>query len=238
MGKIMRLVCARNLVGAAMSVIFGAALAFGQVQTTTQQWREQPQPNARSSGPMQIRTARDQFFDRLYGPQPPGVYSNGPDAGPIEQEIPTTKNLTVATVRFAGYAVVLSASGKSVYTEVRMNVEQELRDPSGTAHAGQPVTVILEGGSVTRASGEIVRRDLNQDTQCGLRPGDRYVAFLAYEGNGGDFFECVKTWGLANGKAAPTYPIDILNAKSGLSRFAGMAEPKFLDAVRKALADK
>lgn len=227
----------RNLVGAAGMVVLGASLVLGQVQTITQNWREQPQPNSRSSVPVQVRAARDKFFDGLYGPQAPGVYSHGPDAGPVEQEIPTTKNLTVAPMRFAGYAVVLSGSGNSVYTEIRMNVEQVLQDPSGKAHAGQAVTVILGGGSVTRASGEMVRRDLGQDTQCGLRPGDRYTAFLAYHA-AGDFFECVKTWGLTNGKAEPTYPTDVLNAKSGTSRYAGMAEPQFLDAVRSALAGR
>ena len=219
---------------AAAIVIGGASLASGQIQTTTQDWREQPQPNTHSGVPAQVRSARDRFFDRLYGPQA-GVFSNGPDAGSVLQEIPTTKTLTIAPIRFAGYSVVESASGNSVYTEVRVSVEQVLQDPSGQAHAGQTATVILGGGSVTLASGEIVRRDLGQDMQCGLTPGHRYVAFLAYGGKDADFFECVKTWELKNGKVTPTYPFDVLNANSGISRFAGMAEPRFLDAVRKAL---
>lgn len=42
----------------------------------------------------------------------------------------------------------MSASKKSIYTEVQMNVEEVLRDPAGTIRLGTPLTIILGGGSL------------------------------------------------------------------------------------------
>ena len=97
--------------------------------------------------PRKVRATRNLFFDRVYGPPPKGWFSEGPDAGPIFEEIPTL-NLTIALVQFTDYRAILSTSKKPIYIEARMNVEQVLRDPSGTAVPKRPMTVGIAGGSV------------------------------------------------------------------------------------------
>jgi hypothetical protein len=135
---------------------FGAVLAsFAEAQTGLYEWRQTPQPLPRSGADTvspDVRSARDKFFDRLYGPLPKGVFSNGPDAGPIFEEIPADKAFTVALVQFVDYTTIRSAGRRSIYTEVRMNVEQVLRDPSETLRPATALTVILGGGRVLTAS--------------------------------------------------------------------------------------
>jgi hypothetical protein len=155
--------------------------------------------------------------------------------GPIFQEIPADKTLTTALVEFADYTTIRSASGRSIYTEVSVNVEQVLRDPSATVRTGTALTVILGGGSLELPSGEILRKNLDQGAESGIQPGHRYLVFLYHE-NDGDYFYCAKSWNLSGGFAVPTYPFDVQKAKNGASRFAGMPEAQFIAAVRGILS--
>ncbi len=220
---------------------FVVALSMlGQAQTSANDWAWRQEPQALQTARTDTvspanRAARDKFFDRLYGPLPKGTFSNGPDVGPIFQDVPTDKSLTAAVVQFADYTTIRSARRRSIYTEVRMNVAQVVRDPAGTVEPGTAVTVILGGGSLRLPSGQIVRQNLDQGAESGIQPGHRYLAFL-YHYSAGDYFACVKTWDLSGGVAVPTYPFDKSKAKNGASRFAGMPERQFIDAVRGILS--
>lgn len=207
-------------------------------------WRETPQavqPANDGTVPYAVRAARDAVFDYFYGPPPEGSGKSTPSRGQPEETadgIPIYRNLTAAVVRFADYRVIRSARGRSIYTEVRMSVEQVLRDPSGTVRAGKDLTVILAGGSLRLSSGEIVKEYLNEDTQSGLQPGHRYLVFLSYSKGGGDYFGCEKSWLLSGGTATPTsgrsqfvVPVPI----SGPAPVAGMTEGEFIAAVREVL---
>jgi hypothetical protein len=219
-----------------MLLSFWPILSVGQ--TAADDWRQEPRtllPAKADDVPRKVRAARNRFFDRVYGPPPNGWVSDGPDVGPIFEEIPVYGDLTIVLVQFADYRTILSASKKTIYIEARMNVEQVLRDPSGTAAPKHPVTVGIAGGSVILPSGQTIERNLRQPEICGIRPGHRYVAFLAYE-NALELFECIKTWDLSTGVAVATYPFDVLKAREGASRIAGLPEDQFLDAVKAALS--
>lgn len=157
---------------------------------------------------------RDKSFDQIQRPPPKGWVASEPDVGPIFEEIPTSKQTTVALVQFVDYVTIRSASRKSIYTEVRMNVEQVLQDPSGTVGAGKPLTVIFAGGTLRLPSGQILREYVRQGAETGIQPG-RYLAV-----------------------AVATYPFDLQKVSNGTSRFAGMPEDKFIAAVRDILASK
>jgi hypothetical protein len=201
------------------------------------EWRQSPQPLVRKdSVPHAIRSARDKRFDRIYGPPPKGWVTSGPDKMPMFEEIPVSYGpLTTVLVQFASYTTIRSASGKSIYTEVRMDVQEGLKDPSGTVRAGEALTVILGGGSLRLPSGKIVREYLDQDSDLGLEPGHRYLAFIAYEKDG-DYFDGEKCWNLTTGFAVPEDPSDLKLAREGNSHFAGMPEDKFLLAVKEMLS--
>lgn len=214
---------------------FWPILSLGQ--TGSDGWRQEPQTTgAKADGvPRKIRAARNKFFDRVYGPPPKGWFSDGPDLGPIFEEIPTYGDLSVALVQFADYRTILSPSKETIYIEVRMHVEQVLRDPSGAVQPKRAVTIGVAGGSVILPSGRIVQQGLQQAEVCGIQPRHRYLAFLAYE-RALELFECVKTWDLSTGVAVATYPFDVSKAKEGTSRFAGLPEDQFVAAVKAILS--
>jgi hypothetical protein len=117
-----------------------------------------------------------------------------------------------------------------------MNVDQVLRDPSGTVRPGKDLTVILAGGTLRLSSGQIVQEYLDEDIQSGLQPGHRYLGFLYYNKDGGDYFECEKSWLLSGGTAVPTSGrsqfVVVAAAISGPAPVAGMPEGEFIAAVR------
>jgi hypothetical protein len=206
-------------------------------QAGAEDWRQEPRaltPARADNVSGKLRSARNKFFDRVYGPPPKGWFSEGPDPGPIFEEIPDWGALTVALVQFADYQTILSASKKTIYIEVHMDVEQVLRDPSGTARQKLSVTVGVAGGTIRLPSGEVIQRGIRQTELCGIRPGGRYLAFLGYD-KASELFQCLKTWDLSTGVAVATYPFDLLKAKEGTSRFAGLPEDQFMAAVSAAL---
>ena len=208
-------------------------------------WREVPQalqPASADTVPPAVRIARNALFDFLYGPPPEGSDKSTPSRGQAEETaegIPIDRNLTAAVLQFADYKVIRSTSGRSIYTEVRMKVEQVLRDPSGTVRPGNDLTVILAGGTLRLSSGQIVREYLDEDTESGLQPGHRYLGFLYYNKDG-DYFACEKSWLLFDGAATPTSgrsqsEFIVAVPISGPAPVAGMAEGEFIAAVREVL---
>jgi hypothetical protein len=141
----------------------------------------------------------------------------------------------VALVQFANFTTIRSASGRSVYTEVTMNVEQVLKDPSGTVQRGKALPVALGGGTLRLPSGRILQWSLRLGDDDGIEPGHRYVAFLHYQKEG-EYFEWMKSWDVSSGVAVPTDPCDIRKAKEGTSGFAGMSEDNFVAAVKGILS--
>ena len=224
-------------VAIALFLSFGIALSvLGQVQTGSDEWRRRPQalqPAGADKVSPGSRAAQDKFFDRVIGTHPPGV-GVAWDKGPIFEEIPAYGFLTVAIVQFANFTTIRSASERSIYTEVTMNVEQVLKDPAATAQTGKTLTVALGGGTLRLPSGEIVQRNLDLG-DYGIQPGHRYLAFLGYEKDG-EYFSWLKSWDLSSGVAVPTYPFDIQKAKDGTSRFAGMPADNFVAAARGILS--
>jgi hypothetical protein len=218
-------------------VLAPSAALFADAWDASREAPQSPRPASADTVPRAIRAARDRTFDQLYGPPPKGWVASEPDAAPIFEEIPASKQTTVAVVQFADYVTIRSAGRKSIYTEVRMNVERVLQDPSGTVGAGNSLTVIFGGGTLRLPSGKILREYTRQGAETGIQPGRRYLAFLNYDKNG-DYFGCEKTWGLSGGVAVATYPLDLQKMTNGTSRFAGMPEDNFIAAVTDVLSSK
>jgi hypothetical protein len=110
-------------------------------------------------------------------------------------EVPPSPIVVVG--RFTRFVTRLSASRKSPYTEVHMDVEQVLQDKAGGLAPGKVVTVILGGGSLQMPDGKVVRRDVEQERQFGIQPGHRYVLFLSRQQEA-DFYTYDKSWELTN----------------------------------------
>lgn len=213
----------------AVLVTSSAALA----QTDSIAWRQVAQPLLAAGAdtvPRDIRSKRDQHFDELYGPR----VQSSPSWVEQPGELWTNSGMTIAVVQFTDYKIIRSAKAKTIYTEIALRPEQLLRDPSATIQPGKTLTVLLPGGYLRLPSGQIVHGDL-EGGYYGIQPGHRYLAFMDYR-KGPDYFEWGKSWDLSSGVAVPTYPLDVLLAANGKSRFTGMPEDNFITAVKDILS--
>lgn len=225
---------ARLLPVALIASVAVCAVLSAQNTDDVNAWRRKPQmaqAKAADIVPAGVRASRDSFFDSVLG-RSPGGGAVWESAGPA-MEVPPSPIVVVG--RFTRFVTRLSAIRKSLYTEVHMDVEQVLQDKAGGLAPGKVVTVILGGGSLQMPDGKVVRRDVEQERQFGIQPGHRYVLFLSRQQEA-DFYTYDKSWELTNGKAVPNSPDDAVRAGKGTSRFAGMPEASFVDAMRSAVS--
>jgi hypothetical protein len=201
--------------------------------TEVSKWRhiaKPPIPAGKDAVDPRIRSARDQFYDRLIGAHAPlgtpealgAGFANdrGPDRGP---EIGQSD--VVAVVTFDDYQPYLSSSRWSIYTEVRLTVEHIVKfDPSGSPPP--TLTLIYPGGTITTPSG-IISYGNSLDTPFDLQPHHRYVVFLRHAPSG-DFYWLDKSWELRDGVVYPNSPGNVERAKAGTSLYSGMREEEFL----------
>jgi hypothetical protein len=148
------------------------------------------------------------------------VLDVGPDIGP---EIEPSD--VVAVVTFDDYQPYLSASGRSLYTEIRLGVERILR---ADASVGSPaaLTLIYPGGTANTPSG-VISYGSNLDKPFELQPHHRYVVFLRHLASG-DFYSLDQSWELSGGVVYPNSAGNVERAKAGASLYSGMREDEFL----------
>jgi hypothetical protein len=84
--------------------------------------------------------------------------------------------------------------------------------------------------------GRIEQSYLHQGSKTRIQSGHRYLAFLYFDKNNGEYFDCSKTLNLSSGVAQPTDSLDILAAKNATPRFAGMVEDSLITAVKATLS--
>jgi len=207
-------------------------------------WRMTPKALLPLPGDAQRREAltdRANYFDRtsvsgvpLDQPQPP---PNGGSSGSFmaENEIPFFHNEAIIVARFNDYQPYLTPSRLSIYTDIKLSVEQVLEaGPTGIS-AGQTIDFLINGGTVLLPDGRTIS-DHAYDPRgdFSLQPGHRYVLFLQYESKG-DFFTDHKDWELINGVSVPNRPDELTRAQEGRSNYSGLSESAFVEAVQKAI---
>ena len=175
--------------------------------------------------------ARDQFVDRLIGADLPlgtsvvqgragFVLDEGPDTGPEIERADL-----VAVVTFDDYQPYLSASGRSLYTEVRLGVERLLTTDSPDAHP-RTLALIYLGGAADTPHG-VISYGGNLDRPFEIQPHHRYVVFLRHF-KSGNFFTLDRSWELKGGVVYPNSAASVQRAEAGTSRCSGMREGEFL----------
>jgi hypothetical protein len=215
-----------------------------------QWWRFVPEkipPEPASASRRRLLAERGAYFDTRDGSsrsvdQPsdsqfsavisePGVVCEGGDNPPF------FANEAVVVATFASYQVYLSLSRRSMYTSVRLAVEQVLEPGPSDVRAGEEIDQLLPGGTARLPSGHvrsygIIYGPAFKDYE--EKPGHRYLLFLKYVSDG-NFFVEKGAWELRGGSAVPVAICDVAAAREGRSRYTGMSEAEFLAAMREAI---
>jgi hypothetical protein len=198
-------------------------------------WRHVAKPlAAQDDADPAIRAARDQHFDALIGAHerldkpasgtPAGFVSDTMDVGP---EIASAD--IVAVVTFDDYQPYLSASARSLYTEVRLGVERMVK--AGTGGLARPSLILIYPGGTARTPSGVITYGSNLDQPFDLQPHHRYVVFLRHE-TAGDYYSLVQSWELRGDVVYPNTAGNVRRAKAGESLYSGMPEDAFIALLR------
>jgi hypothetical protein len=213
-------------------------------------WRIEPRalpPPSIDREQNELLDQRGSYFDSMLGrsgvpldqPQPP---RNGGSSGSygVEDEIPffpkqNAGRETIVVAKFDSYQPYLTPSHLSIYTDIKLSVEQVLAPGSSGVAPGNTIEVLLDGGTVKLPDGKtITSRIYNDSGNYSLEPGHRYLLILSYEDKG-NFFTNYKDWELANGVAVPNRQDEAVRFQEGRSKYSGLTEDAFISAVRQAI---
>ena len=224
-----------------MALLMGTAAAQARPSDSTKPaanaWRLAPTPYLdwnKDVSPA-VRAQRDAFWDEVTHREWPltvrrvegaiGVGVGGPDYGDDgrQPEIPDVPNRAILTAAFTGDHSVLSASEKSIYTEIMMAVQQVFQDKTGSDNLAphKDVTLMLIGGTVALKSGKTLS-DHVQPSELSLRPGRSYLLVLQYHKEG-DWYELKEDWDITDGIVRANTRWGQYLAKKGRSRLNGLA---------------
>ena len=188
------------------------------------------------------RAARDNDADDGEGNELPLTDPHAEPMGPgigcglPEKEISIDPNRVVLAGTFTRHGSVLSASERSLYTEVTVQVDEvfEDRGASGAVRGGD-VTIVIFGGTITLASGQTVTYD-TWPAQFSLQPDHKYLLVLSYyrEGN---YFGVMDDWDISDGTVRPNTAPGEYRAKHGLSSLSGLPVQQLHTALPKLLQE-
>ncbi len=227
-----------------MTVVCSLATA-ASAQTASEN-KSKPAPNAWMLAPTpymewnkgiapSIRVERDKFADDLEGNETPltvaepRVLGPGHGGGMWKTEIPPVLDRVVLTGTFTTHRSVLSASEFSLYTEVKVHVDEVSEDRgASSAVRGGDVTIMLSGGTVVLSTGRVLTYNTQPIAFC-LQPDHKYLLVLSYHRDG-DFFIVGSDWDISDGIVRPNTEPGEFRAKHGLSSLNGLTVQQ-LDTV-------
>ncbi|MDQ2711113.1 MAG: hypothetical protein M3Y24_02570 [Acidobacteriota bacterium] len=187
-----------------------------------------------------FRYDRDNFFDQSLGnPQPltpetaghshvseGAVYGAPPELPPLSAED------VLIMGRFETYHSVLSASHRSIYTEVRISVQKVIGQGAGQHISSRTDLVIaIPGGTVQLSDGRIISY-LTDDRQYSIQPDHTYFLLLGHQ-NLGDFYVLEKSWDVTGGVGKPNTPFEVERANKGQSRLTGLSVDAAVSELKK-----
>lgn len=192
--------------------------------------------------PPAVRSQRDAFWDEVTHREWPltvrrdGAFGGGDryDNG-TEPEIPEVPNRVILTATFTASRSVLSASEKSIYTEITMRVQDVFEDKSGSGHpiSGHNITLMLNGGTVALGPGRILSDNI-QPSELSLQPERSYLLVLQYHKEG-DWYALEEDWDVTDGVVRANTRWGQYLAKHGRSRLNGLTVQQLGAALAKLL---
>jgi hypothetical protein len=222
-----------------------AAQEADQFQNAENRWMTKPvdvQAQIDQVSPSD-RVARDQYWDAVIG-------ASGPLSSPLSQPkgMPLSDSFRPKPEfgdlgdgvwlvgKFESYRVFLSASQRSVYTEIDLRVQHIFGHPTAPSLAeGKVIHLERPGGTILAPWGGTLSYDVRPE-EFELQPGHIYLLALGYHSEGNfytDGYSLAKRWDVTGGKVKPGSRLQAHRANSAKSEINGLA---LGDAIR--LLDK
>lgn len=232
----------------------GVMWAQGQSSTQPQEDAFQTAQNRWMRTPVDIRaqsdrispsnrSARDQYWDQVIGAsdslsQPWSQAKGIPlsDSFTPKPEFGDLADGVWLVGKFEGYRTFLSASQRSVYTEIDLRVQHVFGHPKVPSLAeGTVIHLDRPGGTIIAPWGSTLSYNV-QPEQYDFQPGHTYLLALGYHPNGNFYtgeYSLAKRWDVSDGSVRPGSRSQAYRATHGQSEINGLAAA---DAVQ--LLDK
>jgi hypothetical protein len=185
---------------------------------------DQPPPDKPTPGPLdQILPADTMGHGQSSGSR--GVYSG----------IPFVSGEAIAVANFQSYQAYLTPSHRSIYTIVKLQIEQVLSTGEQVLNAGQVIDLMMSGGTLRLRDGRVVTYGiLPEDALYCIQPGHRYLLLLKFNKELDTFRRDESIfWDVTSGAAIPSPTAR--NISEGQTVLAGLPEKRFLELVRQAI---
>jgi hypothetical protein len=176
--------------------------------------------------PQDVRKLRDEAFDDAIGfsrPLQPG------DDAPYGQEltaegpeIPDHPLRAIVIAKFTGYRSILSASRRSIYTEMTFHVSRVFEDVSGHAAAGADITLFKAGGTVRTESGQVLSYEVMPEPYS-VKPNGTYLLILGYYEAVASYGE-LADWDLSDGTVKANTYIEVARVARYESTLVGLTQ--------------
>jgi hypothetical protein len=153
----------------------------------------------------------------------------------VQPELPFFPDEAIVVARFSGYESFITPSRLTIYTSIKLSVEQVLEAGPTAVKPGDTIEDLIYGGTIALGK-KIIQEGIYQDSAYTLQPGHRYVLFLRYE-DSGKYFINEKSWELVDGSAVPNHAIEVTRMQQGKAQYSGLPEKAFIDAVQNAILE-
>jgi hypothetical protein len=190
----------------------------------------------------QDRQARDAYWDAIIGASAPlSDPTAKPKFQPIANPDPAAPELgdlgdgTMAIGKFEGYHTVLSASKRSIYTEIQLKIIRIFGQPSAPIQQGTIIDLDRPGGTVVAPWGATISYEVHP-REVDLIPGHVYLIAFAYRPNGHFYVGGQKngrSWDLTDGKVKPGNPLQKHRSEHRLSEIDGLSVSEVTDLLDK-----
>jgi hypothetical protein len=148
--------------------------------------------------------------------------------------LPSSQSNAVVLGSMTGFQAYFSGDKTAIYTELQIHVEKIFK---GQLREIGSAIVVDEGGGAIRLPDGRVAKQTRFPMETDVDVGNRYVLFLTFDDKT-QSFRIVKAWELKNGQAQPLAKTDLKDQKTGVSKYAGMPEVDFLNAVKQSVRRK
>jgi len=160
------------------------------------------------------------------------IYQSAPPYFVRIPAIPVKESDAVVVATVDAVQPYFSGDHTHLYTEFTLTVEEQIKDTSDLAKAGQSIPIVIRGGRMRLANGKVIE-EKPAFTNFAISIGSRYLLFLRYNRTG-QYFTVAKSWELKNGGIIPTAHEDQMDEREGKSPYALMTEGKLIQAAHDA----
>jgi hypothetical protein len=209
------------------------AIENKQFETAANKWMKVPVDVRTQADPIPSnhRQARDVHWDSLIGasvpltdpsayarplPQPFEVISQ-PEFGDLDDGV-------LIIGKFETYRAILSASHRSVYSEIQLRVQHVFGHPDAPIREEDVIDLIRPGGTIIAPWGSTISFGLHPQ-QMGLQPAHTYLAGIGYHADG-NFYTMgtvpAELWDLTDGTVKPGSFLQKARAEQGTSEINGL----------------